>query len=901
LQDAVANNKRLDETNHQLQAQNASLSQMVQSLRANAVVHGASVVSAAAGAATPTSTAQSRLAATGAMAAAGAAPAPGMEGPTPMRRRMASVNAQLERRVQELLQQKQALAAQVEQLQQQLGQQPTASAASTGLTKQQQAAWDELQAQVKHLINCNDELVQQLEELDWAHEQLQAEKLDLEGRLSDLEQDREQLSIRVQQLQQQAGSASTTSAAADSPGSQAQQVQKLQADKDRLAQDCRQLQDRLAQALGQLQALKEQQDANQNNTALFERCKDLKAQVQHLQQQLQQREVQAVRSSIDGMRSPVAADQQQELQFLRTELRELQEENAQQEAAHRAHEQQLQDRCERMAADLGAAQQRLSALQVQVNEAASSKAQLAADCSSLQQAVADSEASRQSAQEAIVSLTDRNKSLVDQLVQMQLATPAHKSVNCTAAATTADKGAQTATDSTAAAPAEAQRLTKRRWALDVGVQVQMGGTDAEQATAVQQLLLLQAQAQLHEMEEQNRQAAQRHVDSKQRIAQLQSSLTQQEAALQAAEQKLREAQQSHGRESASLQRENDQLVRQLADTRVKLQVLQTANAHLDSRVQQQQKDLQQHAAAANEAQLKVQQLAHQQNLDKLQVATVTAELTACRDHAQQLMVAQEKEARAVAALQQKLQQAQQDGQKASSAAMATGQAACAALEGRLRREVQASKEQVEQLMRDKNALMLDLQQTKVRHAHDVVFALGVDRAHSALSFPRCAAAGCVCRQGCGAVHATPSGSCKLPLCACSLLLVMLQATVDCLEDSVRRLGQHNAHLVQQIKDSLAAADSNTTGATAVLAAAAGAAASMLTPTSAPTLTAGAGSMFIGASSSSMAGAGKQQGAQAGGGPVSPRTLHSIIAAATRVNEKNKKLKRQLMAMQAPPA
>jgi hypothetical protein len=32
--------------------------------------------------------------------------------------------------------------------------------------------------------------------------------------------------------------------------------------------------------------------------------------------------------------------------------------------------------------------------------------------------------------------------------------------------------------------------------------------------------------------------------------------------------------------------------------------------------------------------------------------------------------------------------------------------------------------------------------------------------------------------------------------------------------------------------------------------------------------------------------------------VSPRTLHSIIAAATRVNEKNKKLKRQLqLAMQ----
>lgn len=709
LQDAVANNKRLDETNHQLQAQNASLSQMVQSLRAQAAAHGASAATAA-GAATPTSTAQSR-------SVAGAAPAPGMEGPTPMRRRMASVNAQLERRVQELLQQKQALAAQVEQLQQQLGQQPAAAAASTGLTEQQQAAWDELQAQVEHLTNCNDELVQQLEELDWAHEQLQAEKLDLDGRLLVLEQDRQQLLTQVQQLQQQAESASTAAVGTDGTGVQ---VQKLQTDKDRLSQDFEQLQDRLAQALQQLQALKEQQDANQNNTALFERCKELKAQVHYLQQQLQQREAQVVRSSVDGMRSPAAADQQQELQFLRRELRELQEESAQQEAAHRAQEQQLHDRCEQMAAELGAAQQQLLALQAQLDDTASSKAQLAANCSSLKQAVADADARRLSAQESMVSLKDRNRSLVDQLVQMQLATPAHKPVSRTAAAAaaTAKKGAQTAADSTAA-HAEAQRPPKRRWTLDAGVQVEMGGTDAEQATAVQQLLLLQAQAQLHEMEEQNRQAAQRHVDSKQRIAQLQSSLTQQDAALQAAEQKLRDAQQTHGRESASLQHENDQLVRQLADTRVQLQVLQTANAHLDSRVQQQQKDLQQHAAAAKEARLKVQELAHQQNLDKMQVAAVTAELTACKNHAQQLMVAQEKEARAVAALQQKLQQAQQEGQKASAAAMATGQAAYAALEGRLGREVHASKEQVDQLMRDKNTLMLELQQTKVRRTYVV--------------------------------------------------------------------------------------------------------------------------------------------------------------------------------------
>lgn len=133
----------------------------------------------------------------------------------------------------------------------------------------------------------------------------------------------------------------------------------------------------------------------------------------------------------------------------------------------------------------------------------------------------------------------------------------------------------------------------------------------------------------------------------------------------------------------------------------------------------------------------------------------------------------------------------------------------------------------------------------------------------------------------------------------------MQATVDCLEDSVRRLGQHNAHLVQQIKHSLMAADSSSTGVTAALAAATGAsgggaaAAMMHTPTSGLSSAGGVSgsSCVVGAGSGSMAGAGQQQGG-AGAGPVSPRTLHSIIAAATRVNEKNKKLKRQLqLAMQ----
>lgn len=122
---------------------------------------------------------------------------------------------------------------------------------------------------------------------------------------------------------------------------------------------------------------------------------------------------------------------------------------------------------------------------------------------------------------------------------------------------------------------------------------------------------------------------------------------------------------------------------------------------------------------------------------------------------------------------------------------------------------------------------------------------------------------------------------------------------------MRRLGQHNAHLVQQIKDSFRTADSTstTTGTTAAFgAAAAAAAAAMQTPTSAAAATS---SYAPAGSSSAVSGSSKQLVAAVGGagsGPVSPRTLHSIIAAATRVNEKNKKLKRQLqMAMQGHPA
>jgi hypothetical protein len=130
-------------------------------------------------------------------------------------------------------------------------------------------------------------------------------------------------------------------------------------------------------------------------------------------------------------------------------------------------------------------------------------------------------------------------------------------------------------------------------------------------------------------------------------------------------------------------------------------------------------------------------------------------------------------------------------------------------------------------------------------------------------------------------------------------VLYLQATVDCLEDSVRRLGQHNAHLVQQIKGSLSAPGSVSTGMTAALSAA-NAGAVLQTPTSATPASAGAT-----ARSKCDDEAGKQatdSAAAAAVATMSPRTIHSIIAAATRVNAKNKRLKRQLqLALQARPA
>jgi hypothetical protein len=97
---------------------------------------------------------------------------------------------------------------------------------------------------------------------------------------------------------------------------------------------------------------------------------------------------------------------------------------------------------------------------------------------------------------------------------------------------------------------------------------------------------------------------------------------------------------------------------------------------------------------------------------------------------------------------------------------------------------------------------------------------------------------------------------------------------------VHKIGQQNALLTQQLKDTLAAASSSSiaTGSTAAPAASGAAPVSpaAATPTSA---------------------APAHSAASAGGAAVSPRTLQSIIAAATRVNDKNKLLKQKLQKLQ----
>lgn len=92
---------------------------------------------------------------------------------------------------------------------------------------------------------------------------------------------------------------------------------------------------------------------------------------------------------------------------------------------------------------------------------------------------------------------------------------------------------------------------------------------------------------------------------------------------------------------------------------------------------------------------------------------------------------------------------------------------------------------------------------------------------------------------------------------------------------MRRLGQHNAQLVQQLQETLAASAEASAKAGSSKAVA-------------------SNSMAVQACAAAE-GAGVAAGGE--GAPVSPRTLQHIIAAATRVNEKNKKLKKQLQAMQ----
>lgn len=103
---------------------------------------------------------------------------------------------------------------------------------------------------------------------------------------------------------------------------------------------------------------------------------------------------------------------------------------------------------------------------------------------------------------------------------------------------------------------------------------------------------------------------------------------------------------------------------------------------------------------------------------------------------------------------------------------------------------------------------------------------------------------------------------------------MVQVAVDFLEDSVRRLGQHNASLVQQLQDTIAAAATATETQASYAKTAARLAVQQQHDMNAAT-------------------------AVQSSGPISPRTLQQIITAATKVNEKNKRLKRQLQSLQGP--
>jgi len=102
----------------------------------------------------------------------------------------------------------------------------------------------------------------------------------------------------------------------------------------------------------------------------------------------------------------------------------------------------------------------------------------------------------------------------------------------------------------------------------------------------------------------------------------------------------------------------------------------------------------------------------------------------------------------------------------------------------------------------------------------------------------------------------------------------VQVAVDYLENCVRGLGQHNANLVQQLQQSMAVA-------------------------AGPGSMTAAGNVGGGAASDDSdpnAAASQAVGTASCNGPVPLHTLHNLIAAATKVNEKNKRLKQQLMAL-----
>jgi hypothetical protein len=119
--------------------------------------------------------------------------------------------------------------------------------------------------------------------------------------------------------------------------------------------------------------------------------------------------------------------------------------------------------------------------------------------------------------------------------------------------------------------------------------------------------------------------------------------------------------------------------------------------------------------------------------------------------------------------------------------------------------------------------------------------------------------------------------------------LMSQTAVNLLEASVRQLGQQNAQLVEQLQEAIAAGPPpgwqfNTS---ADGAAAAGVDSNGVRGGARVMQHAAVGDEGV------FADPGKVLGAAGGGGVMSPRMLHKVVVAATRVHQKNKLLKQKL--------